>query len=267
MPTLEEIKAKQQATWSSGAYNKIAWITVPLADTLCDAVDIQAGSKVLDVATGTGHVALAAARRFCETTGVDYVPALLDVARERANAEGLAVAFEEGDAEALSFDDGSFDYVLSAIGVMFTADHPKAASELVRVCRSGGTVGMVNWTPAGLVGDMFRAIAKHVPPPPEAKPPGMWGTEDYLKEILGGGVDLSITTDKITMRFLSTEHYADFFIENYGPTLKAHESLPEDGRQALRADLIEVGNKHDRSSGGGPAVCDFEYIVAVAKKK
>jgi SAM-dependent methyltransferase len=266
MPTLEEIKAKQQVTWSSGAYDKIAWITVPLADTLCDAVDIRPGSKVLDVATGTGHVALAAARRFCETTGVDYVPALIEKARARADAEGLAVAFEEGDAEALRFDDGSFDFVLSAIGVMFTADHPKAASELVRVCKPGGTVGMVNWTPSGMVGDMFRAIAKHVPPPPEAKPPGLWGTEDYLKEILGDGVDLNITPGSVRTYFLSPEHFADFFIENYGPTLKAYESLPEDGRSALRNDYIEVAKKRN-SAKDGTAAIDFDYIVAVAKKK
>ncbi|MEX2540003.1 MAG: class I SAM-dependent methyltransferase [Actinomycetota bacterium] len=266
MPTLEAIKVKQQATWSSGAYDKIAWITSPLGDTLCDAVDVRPGSKVLDVATGTGHVALAAARRFCDTTGVDYVPALIEVARRRAEAEGLEVSFEEGDAEALRFEDGSFDYVVSAIGVMFTADHPKAASELVRVCRPGGKVGMVNWTPAGFVGDMSRAIAKHVPPPPGIMPPGMWGTEDYLKEILADGVDPRIETRAITMRFLSPEHFADFFIANYGPTLKAFESLPEDDRPALRRDLVDLAKRTSRATDG-TAACDFEYIVAVATKR
>ena len=266
MPTLVEIKAKQQATWSSGAYDKIAWLTSPLADTLCEAVDLKPGARVLDVATGTGHVALAAARRFADTTGVDYVPALLDVGRRRADAEGLAVTFEEGDAEALRFDDDTFDYVLSAIGVMFTADHAKAASELVRVCRPGGTIGMVNWTPAGFVGDMFRTIAKHVPPPPEAKPPGLWGTEDYLKQILGDGVDLRIETGAISMRFLSPEHYADFFVENYGPTHKAFESLPNQDRPALQDDLVDLAARSNRARDG-TAVCDFEYIVATATKR
>jgi uncharacterized membrane protein YdcZ (DUF606 family)/SAM-dependent methyltransferase len=265
MPSLSDIKTRQQATWSSGAYDKIAWFTLPLADRLIDAVDLPAGSKTVDVATGTGHVALAAARRFCDSTGVDYVPALLDVARRRAEAEDLDVTFEEGDAEALRFDDGTFDYVFSAIGVMFTADHAKAASELVRVCRPGGTIGLVNWTPQGFVGDMFRTIAKHVPPPPEAKPPGLWGTEDYLKEILGGGVTLAIDTGSIAMRFLSPEHFADFFIEHYGPTLKAYQSLPDDGKTVLRADLVGVGEKWNRATDG-TAIYEFEYIIAIAKK-
>jgi SAM-dependent methyltransferase len=266
MPTLTEIKTKQQATWTSGAYDRIAWLTMPLADTLCDAVEVTPGATVLDVATGTGHVALAAARRFCDVTGVDYVPALLDVARRRADAEGLVVNFEEGDAEELRFADGSFDYVMSAIGVMFTADHAKAASELVRVCRPGGTIGMVNWTPTGFVGEMFRTIAKHVPPPAEAKPPGLWGTEDYLSEILGDGVDLRIETGEIAMRFLSAEHFADFFIENYGPTLKASEALSEDARPALRQDLVDLATRTNRAPDG-TAVCDFGYIVAVANKR
>ena len=266
MPTLTEIKARQQATWSSGAYDRIAWITVPLADTLCESVDLRPGSSVLDVATGTGHVALAAARRFCDVTGVDYVPALVEVARRRADAEGLDVTFEEGDAEALRFEDDSFDYVLSAIGVMFTADHAKAASELVRVCRPGGTIGMVNWTPTGFVGDMFRTIGRHVPPPPEAKPPGLWGTADYLKELIGDCADLRVEEGAISMRFLSPEHFADFFLENYGPTLKAFESLPEGDRAALRDDLVDLATKRNRAQDGA-AICDFEYIVAVAKKR
>jgi len=266
MTTLEDLKTKQQAIWSSGAYSRIAWLTSPLGDTLCEAADVRPGSSVLDVATGTGHVALAAARRFCDATGLDYVPSLLDVARRRANAEGLAVTWEEGDAEALPFTDASFDYVLSAIGVMFTADHARAASELVRVCRRGGTIGMINWTPAGFVGEMFRAIAKHVTPPPEAKPPGLWGTEEYLREILGPGVDLRVETGTIAMRFGSPAHFADFFIENYGPTLKAHGSLPEEARPALRNDLIAVADRANWAQDG-TALCDFEYVVAVATKR
>jgi SAM-dependent methyltransferase len=164
--SLEEVKTRQQKTWSSGDYGKVAWITVPLAEALCDAVGLRPGSAVLDVATGTGHVALAAARRFCAVTGVDYVPALLQEARARAGAEHLQVQFREGDAEELPCADGSFDYVLSAIGVMFTADHQRAAEELLRVCRSGGVVGLANWTPAGFIGQMLSwsgAMPRHRP--------------------------------------------------------------------------------------------------------
>lgn len=258
-----DLKARQQATWASGDYGKIAWITVPLADTLCEAVDLHPGSAVLDVATGTGHVALAAARRFCVATGVDYVPALIETARDRARAEGLDVTFEVGDAEDLAFADASFDYVLSAIGVMFTADHARAASELVRVCKPGGTIGLVNWTPAGFVGEMFRTIGAHVPPPAGAKPPGLWGTPDYLADLLEG-IELAVRTDTIAMRFLSADHFADFFIANYGPTLKAHGSLDDAGQAALRADLAALAARHHR--GGAGAVCPFEYVVAVGTK-
>lgn len=262
--TLAELKTRQQATWGSGDYGKIAWLTAPLADTLCEAVDLRPGATVLDVATGTGHVALAAARRFCTVTGVDYVPALVETARVRAASEDLSVTFEEGDAEALRFKDGSFDYVLSAIGVMFTADHEKAAGELVRVCRSGGTIGLVNWTPSGFVGEMFRTIGAHVPPPPEAKPPGLWGTQEYLVQLLGE-VDLRIETGEIAMRFLSAEHFAQFFIENYGPTLKAHASLDNEQRRALSVDLRDLALRRQRDVGD-VAVCPFEYIVAVGRK-
>lgn len=266
MTTLDDIKTRQQATWSSGAYDKIAWITNPLGDTLCEAVDIRPGSTVLDVATGTGHVALAAARRFSHAIGIDYVPSLVEVARRRAEVEGLDARFEEGDAEVLRFADDSFDYVLSAIGVMFTADHARAASELVRVCRPGGTIGMINWTPTGFVGDMFRTISKHVPPPAEAKPPGLWGTEGYLKELFAEDVTFRIETDVISMRFLSPDHYADFFLVNFGPTLKAFESLPLQARPALRDDLVALASRHNRATDG-TAICDFEYIVAVGSKR
>ena len=185
--SFEEVKTRQQKTWSSGDYGKVAWITVPLAEALCDAVGLRPGSAVLDVATGTGHVALAAARRFCAVTGVDYVPALLQEARARAGAEHLQVQFGEGDAEELPCADGSFDYVLSAIGVMFTADHQRAADELLRVCRGGGVVGLANWTPAGFIGQMLKLVGRHVPPPPGVRPPTRWGTEDGIRELLGAG--------------------------------------------------------------------------------
>ncbi len=264
--SLEEVKARQQKMWSSGDYGKVAWLTVPLADVLCEAVDLRPGAKVLDVATGTGHVALAAARRFCTVTGTDYVPALLDDARRRAEAEALPVRFEEGDAENLPCADDDYDYVLSAIGTMFAPDHKRTAGELARVCKPGGVIGTVNWTPTGFVGEMLKTVCAHVAPPPGVQPPTLWGTEAHQRELFGDHASrLSCTTGTITQRFLSPTHYADFFIENYGPTLKAAEALDDEGREAFRRDLIALSERSNRAKDG-TLVCDWEYLVAIATK-
>ena len=266
MPTLEEIKAKQQVTWSSGDYGKIAWITQPLAEVLADALEIRPGSEVLDVATGTGHVALATARRFAKATGVDYVPSLLEVARKRAAAEGLDVTFTEGDAENLPVPDEGFDYVLSNIGAMFAPNQEKTASELVRAARSGGTIGMINWRPEGFIGELFRTIAKHVPPPEGLKPAALWGSEERVRELFGEGVSEAHFKDgAIRIGFLSPEHFADFFISNYGPTLKASETLEGEKREAFRNDLVELARKHNTSSDGTAAL-DWTYLLVIATK-
>jgi ubiquinone/menaquinone biosynthesis C-methylase UbiE len=182
------IKGRQRQTWASGDYHVIASLIVPIAERLSDAVDLRAGQRVLDVATGSGNVAIAAARRMCAVTGVDFVPALLDRGRSRAAAEGLPVTFEEGDAEALTANDGSFDVVLSALGVMFAPNQEQAAHELLRVCRPGGRLGLANWTPEGWIGEMLRVVSRHVPPPTGLRPPTRWGTEDGLRELLAHGV-------------------------------------------------------------------------------
>jgi SAM-dependent methyltransferase len=264
---LDELKARQQRTWSSGDYGKIAWITAPLADVLCDAANVRSGADVLDVASGTGHVALAAARRFCNATGIDYVPALVEVARRRAEAEGLAVDFREGDAEQLPCADESYDFVLSAIGVMFTANHAQAASELVRTCKSGGVIAMVNWTPGGFVGEMLKTVGRHVPPPTGATPPPRWGTEEYVRELLGEHtVEITFETKAITERFPSSAFFADFFLANYGPTLKASESLEGTARAEFRDDLVGLADERNRASDG-TFVADWEYLVAVATRR
>lgn len=263
---LDQLKTKQQKMWSSGDYGKVAWLTVPLADTLCEAVDLRAGSTVLDIATGTGHVAMAAARRFCHTTGIDYVPALVETARMRAAAEGLDIQFREGDAENLPVPDDSFDYVLSAIGVMFTADHTRAARELVRVCKRGGRIGLASWTPTGFIGRMLGIVGKYATPPPGAQPPIRWGSEDILPELLGeGAAALTYSTETVTQRFRSPEHFADFFLTEYGPTLKASELLSDDANAAFRSDLIALATLSNRATDG-TFVSDWEYLVAVATK-
>jgi SAM-dependent methyltransferase len=262
----EEAKTRQQKTWSSGDYGKIAWVTVPLAEALCEAVSLRPGAAVLDVATGTGHVALAAARRFCAVTGIDYVPALLLQARARASAEKLQVEFRDADAEDLPCPDASFDYVLSAIGVMFTADHQRAADELLRVCRRGGVLGLANWTPAGFVGQMLKLVGRHVPPPPGLRPPTRWGTEEGIRELLGAGAaELAFTTVSVTQRFPSPEYFADFFLAYYGPTLKASQALTEEGRRAFRDDLIALATASN-DAADGTLVSDWEVLVTVARK-
>ena len=264
--SLEEVKSRQQKTWSSGDYGKIAWITVPLGEALCEAAGLRPGSAVLDVASGTGHVALAAARRFCAATGIDYVPALLREARARAAAERMQVEFREADAEDLPYPDASFDYVLSAIGVMFTADHQRAADELLRVCRSGGVVGLANWTPDGFVGQMLKLVGRHVPPPPGIRPPTGWGTEEGVRELLGTGTgELVFTTASVRQRFPSPEFFADFFLTNYGPTVKASQALTPEGRLAFRYDLIALATASNLATDG-TLVSDWEVLVTVATK-
>lgn len=264
---LEELKAKQQQIWGSGDYGRVAWITVPIAHELVEAVDLRPGSRVLDVATGTGHVALQAARTFCDVTGIDYVPALIDVARRRAEAEGLPVDFQVADAEALPFADGSFDVVLSAIGVMFSADQHRAAGELVRVCRPGGRIGVASWTPAGFVGAMLKTVGKHVPPPPAAQPPTRWGTEETVAQLLGDQVqDVASLTASVTERFASAEAFADFFLTHYGPTYAAVSRLDAAGRTAFRTDLVQLAHEANRATDG-TFVSDWDYLVVTAEKR
>jgi SAM-dependent methyltransferase len=266
-PDLVALKNVQQQTWSSGDYGSVAWITVPLADELVAAVDVKPGSSVMDVATGTGNVAIATARAFCPTTGIDYVPELIDTAQRRATAEGLDIAFQVGDAEALPYDDDRFDYVLSAIGTMFTADHQQAADEMVRVCRSGGRIGMANWTPSGFVGRMLQTVGRFVAPPAGALPPTRWGNPEVVRELFDGQVDdLHTWTTAVRQRFLSTEHYADFFLTKYGPTLKAAGKLDQAKRAAFRADLVALAEEFNLAADG-TFVAEWEYLLVSARKR
>lgn len=261
------IKARQQKSWSTGDYSVIGTTLVIMSEELCETTDLHAGQAVLDVATGSGNTALAAARRFCEVTGIDYVQALLEVGRRRAAAEGLQVIFQEGDAETLPFADASFDVVLSTVGVMFTPNHEKAASELLRVCRSGGKIGLANWTPTGLIGDLFRTIGKYIPPAPGLKPGTLWGTEERLHELFGDGItSLQTTTRDFMFRYRSVAQWIDVFGTYYGPIVTALQSLDTTGQQGLLQEIAGLLERDNRAKDG-TLIAPVEYLEAVAIKR
>jgi SAM-dependent methyltransferase len=266
-PDLAAVKQRQQQTWASADYAAVAAMIVPMAEGLAQNAGLRAGDRVLDVATGSGNAALAAARCGCEVTGIDYVPALLERARARAAAEGLEIEFAEGDAEHLAFPDASFDAVLSCLGVMFTPDQERAAAELVRVCRPGGTIGLVNWTPAGFIGQLLRTVGKHVPPPAGVRPPPQWGTEERLRELLGDAVSrLDIQRRTYVFRFRSPDDFASFFRDNYGPVHKAFAALDAPGRERFYDDLTALAREHDREEGPSVAM-PAEYLEVVATRR
>jgi ubiquinone/menaquinone biosynthesis C-methylase UbiE len=265
-PDLAAVKARQRKMWASGDYAAVAARIAVMAEDLVQAAGLRAGDRVLDVATGSGNAAIAAARCGCEVIGTDYVPELLERGRARAAAEGLEVTFAEADAEDLPYADGEFDAVLSCVGVMFAPDQERAAAELVRVCRPGGTIAMANWTPASFVGGMLRTVGKHVPPPAGVRPPSQWGTEERLRELIGDAVsDLRTTQREFVFRFRSPEDFTRFFRDNYGPTLKAFEALDEAGRERLFADLTALAAEHDQEPGPSVAM-PSAYLEVVATR-
>lgn len=238
---LAAIKAKQQATWSTGDYSVVGTTLQIVGEALCEAVDLRSGERVLDVACGNGNAALAAARRFARVTGVDYVPSLLARAGARAAADGLPLELREGDAESLPFPDGAFDVVLSTYGVMFAPDQERAARELLRVCRHGGRIGLANWTPDGFVGQMFKVVGSHVPPPAGLRGPALWGTEARLAELFGAEARaLRAERRHFTFRYHSAAHWLEVFRTWYGPIQRAFAALSPEGQDALSADLTAL---------------------------
>jgi SAM-dependent methyltransferase len=266
-PDLMAIKGRQQKAWSAGDYGKVGVTLLMMAELVAEAADLHPGERVLDVACGNGNTVLAAARRFCEVVGIDYVPMLLDEGRQRARAEGLPVDFQEGDAEAVSFPDASFDVVLSTIGVIFAPDQEKAAGELMRVCKPGGRIAMANWVPDGYVGDLFRTMGKHVPPPPGLKSPFRWGTQEGMRELFGGGIgSLQTRRRSFVWRFPSARHHVEFMRGYYGPLNKAFGALNDEGQKALEEDLISLVEHYNRSENG-TAVWPADYLEVVVARR
>ncbi|WP_331236037.1 class I SAM-dependent methyltransferase [Natronorarus salvus] len=259
-----EVTDRQRETWSTGDFNEVARQNIVMAEALCEAVDPRPGQRVLDVACGSGTAALVAARRYCEVTGVDYVPGLIERARARAAAAGLDAEFHVGDAQELPFPDDSFDAVLSVYGVQFAPDQERAASELLRVCRPGGTIGLAGPIPEGWSGDFFAAHAEYVPPPPGVEPPHRWGTDDGLGELLGAGVR-SIENDRRTalQYYRSVDHAVEVFGTYFGPTVRALEAIDAEAGERLRADLAAVFDRYNRATDG-TAVVENRYLQTVA---
>jgi SAM-dependent methyltransferase len=260
---LTAVKIRQQAAWSAGDYRAVGVRLALLGEQLCEAADVRAGESVLDIACGNGNAALAASRRFARVTGVDYVPVLLAHAAERARVEGLEATFLEGDAEDLRFQDSSFDVVLSAIGAMFSPDQERTASEMLRVCRPGGRIAMANWCHDGFVGELFRTIGGYLPPPPGLQPPTLWGTEDRVRQLLGGAETVRCERRTFFMHFRSATHYVEFMADHYGPMLKAFEAVGDTRRNELAADLEGVAERYNRGGAGALKLeCDWLSIVA-----
>ena len=261
------LKTRQQSAWASGDYAVIGTTLQIVGEQLAEACDLQWDERVLDVAAGNGNATLAAARRGCAVTSTDYVGKLLERGAERARAEGLKVEFLEADAEALPFADASFDVVLSTFGVMFTPDHAKAASELARVCRPGGRIGMANWTPDGFIGQLFKTLGRHLPPPPGVQPPSLWGVESHLLALFGSqAASIAATPRYFNFRYRSAAHFIEVFRTWYGPVHRAFAALPEEKAIALEADMTALLNSMNRA-GSSALLVPSEYLEVIVTRQ
>lgn len=264
-PDYAAIKTRQQATWAAGDYAVVGTTLQIVGERLCEAADVSAGERVLDVAAGNGNATLAAARRFAAVTSTDFVPALLDRARERAAAERARVDFRPADAEDLPFAEDSFDVVLSTFGVMFTPNQEQSAREMIRVVRRGGRIGLANWTPDGFIGQVFKTIGAHVPPPAGVRSPALWGIEPRLMELFPGH-DIQTTRQTFNFRYGSPAHFLDVFKNYYGPTNRAFAALGEDKGRALEADILALLARTDRGRNGTLVVPSVYLEVVITKK-
>jgi ubiquinone/menaquinone biosynthesis C-methylase UbiE len=259
------VKEKQQSAWASGDYAVIGTTLQIVGELLAEACDVRWDEDVLDVAAGNGNATLAAARRGGNVTSTDYVMDLLDRGAERAAADGLSVRFALADAEALPFADASFDVVLSTFGVMFAPNHRAAATELARVSRPGGRIGLANWTPDSLIGQMFRVLGRHMPPPAGLQAPSLWGDVTYLEQLFGDAISsLEVTSRNYCFRYRSAEHFVDVFRSWYGPVHKAFLALPDEAAAELERDLIELLEQENTAEGA--LVIPSEYLEVVATR-
>jgi ubiquinone/menaquinone biosynthesis C-methylase UbiE len=266
-PDLDAVKVRQQAAWSSGDYAIIGTTLQIVGEDLCEALDIRSYQKVLDVAAGNGNVSLAAARRWCDVVATDYVPKLLDRARERADAERLSIEFQQADAEHLPFSDDSFDVVVSSFGVMFTPDQDRAAAEMVRVCKSGGKIGLANWTPEGFIGQVFKTIGTHVPPPTGARSAALWGTRGRMIELFEPcAASIKSVPKHFVFRYRSPRHWLDTFRTYYGPLLKTFAVLAPPAQAALERDLMSLIGQFNCSEDGSMVV-PSEYLEVVITRR
>jgi ubiquinone/menaquinone biosynthesis C-methylase UbiE len=261
------LKTRQQAAWASGDYAVIGTTLQLVGEQLAEACDLCFDERVLDVAAGNGNATLAAARRGARVVSTDYVASLLDRGAERARAERLDVTFEVADAEALPYADASFDAVLSTFGVMFAPNHAKTASELARVCRPGGRIGLANWTPESFIGQMFKVLGRHVPPPAGVQPPSLWGAEPHLQSLFGDHASsIAVTKRMFNFRYRSAAHFIEVFRTWYGPVHKAFAALPVDQAVMLEHDLAELANRLNRAANGS-LVVPSEYAEIVITRR
>lgn len=263
---LTAIKARQQATWASGDFAVIGTTLQIVGESLAETIDLRSGEQVLDVAAGNGNATLAAARRFANVISTDYVPALLEKAKERAAAERLLVTFQVADVENLPFGDGRFDVVLSTFGCMFAPDHARTAAEMLRVTRAGGRIGMANWTPQGIIGQLFKLIGEFVPPPAGLRSPALWGTEPHIQELFGEQAShISCVRKDFNFRYLSAAHWLQIFRDYYGPTHKAFAALDAARQKELEARILDLLHRHN-VGGSKSLVVPAEYVEVLIVK-
>ncbi len=266
-PDLIAIKGRQQIAWSTGNYAVVGTTLQIVGEQLCEALDLRAGSHVLDVAAGNGNASLAAARRFCEVTSTDYVKSLLESAHARAVADGLTIDFREADAENLPFDTASFDVVLSTFGVMFTPNQQQAASEMARVCKAGGRIGMANWTPDSFIGQLFKLIGKYIPPAAGMKSPSLWGTRARLEELFADTAkSITINDRAFVFRYRSAVHFIEVFRTYYGPMNKTFAALDAPQQAAFTEELLTLMESRNRS-GDDTLVLPSEYAEVIIERR